>query len=182
MAAGVRRDGVLVDPAHDFGKNTRHSLEVTRRLDELVATGWPVLVSLSNKDFVGETLDRAGRTSGWRARSRRRRSAPGSAPGCSARTRCAATRQVLDMVASIRGTRPAVAVGARRLALGLGLGLEDLLGVPRAARGRAATCGARARSSARRRRATARHSVVAAPHGGRTRASTSRSTWARSGS
>ena len=36
VAAGVRRDGILVDPAHDFGKNTYHSLEVTRRLDELV--------------------------------------------------------------------------------------------------------------------------------------------------
>ena len=57
VALGVRRDGVLIDPAHDFGKNTRHSLEVTRRLGELVATGWPVLVSLSRKDFVGETLD-----------------------------------------------------------------------------------------------------------------------------
>ena len=48
---------MLIDPGHDFGKNTRHSLEATRRLDELVATGWPVLVALSNKDFVGETLD-----------------------------------------------------------------------------------------------------------------------------
>ena len=56
-AAGVPPQRILIDPAHDFGKNTRHSLEVTRRLDELVATGWPVLVSLSNKDFVGETLD-----------------------------------------------------------------------------------------------------------------------------
>lgn len=56
VAVGVRRDGILVDPAHDFGKNTRHSLEVTRRLDELVATGWPVLVSVSNKDFIGEAL------------------------------------------------------------------------------------------------------------------------------
>src|SRR6266511_305018 len=36
-ALGVRRDGILVDPAHDFGKNTRHSLELTRRLDALVA-------------------------------------------------------------------------------------------------------------------------------------------------
>ncbi len=57
VAAGVRRDAVLVDPGHDFGKNSRHSLEATRRLGELVATGWPVLVSLSRKDFVGETLD-----------------------------------------------------------------------------------------------------------------------------
>jgi dihydropteroate synthase len=57
VAAGVDPRSVLVDPAHDFGKNTFHSLEVTRRLSELTATGWPVLVSLSNKDFVGETLD-----------------------------------------------------------------------------------------------------------------------------
>lgn len=58
VAMGVARERVLIDPAHDFGKNSQHSLEVTRRLDELVATGWPVLVSLSNKDFVGEALDR----------------------------------------------------------------------------------------------------------------------------
>jgi dihydropteroate synthase len=57
VAAGVDRRSVVIDPAHDFGKNTFHSLELTRRLDEMVATGWPVLVSLSNKDFVGETLD-----------------------------------------------------------------------------------------------------------------------------
>ena len=57
VAAGVHRDSVVIDPAHDFGKNTAQSLEVTRRLGEMVATGWPVLVSLSNKDFVGETLD-----------------------------------------------------------------------------------------------------------------------------
>jgi dihydropteroate synthase len=57
VAQGVRPDGILVDPGHDFGKNTRHSLAVTRGLPDLVATGWPVLVALSNKDFVGETLD-----------------------------------------------------------------------------------------------------------------------------
>ena len=57
-ALGVRRDAILIDPAHDFGKNTRHSLELTRRLGELVATGWPVLVAVSNKDFIGETLGR----------------------------------------------------------------------------------------------------------------------------
>ena len=57
LAAGVARESIVIDPAHDFGKNTFHSLEVTRRLGEMVATGWPVLVSLSNKDFVGESLD-----------------------------------------------------------------------------------------------------------------------------
>ncbi len=47
---------ILIDPAHDFGKNTYQSRQLTRDLDRMVATGWPVLVSLSNKDFVGETL------------------------------------------------------------------------------------------------------------------------------
>src|SRR3954464_71510 len=57
LAAGVDRASIVIDPAHDFGKNPFHPLELTRRLDEMVATGWPMLVSLSNKDFVGETLD-----------------------------------------------------------------------------------------------------------------------------
>ncbi|MEQ7847215.1 dihydropteroate synthase [Nocardioides kribbensis] len=57
VAAGVDPRSVVIDPAHDFGKNTFHSLEVTRRIGEMVDTGRPVLVSLSNKDFVGESLD-----------------------------------------------------------------------------------------------------------------------------
>jgi dihydropteroate synthase len=57
VALGVRADAVIIDPGHDFGKNSRHSLEATRRTGELVATGWPVLMAMSNKDFVGEALD-----------------------------------------------------------------------------------------------------------------------------
>jgi dihydropteroate synthase len=56
VAAGVERDRIILDPGHDFNKNTWHSLEITRRLDELVRLGLPVLVAPSNKDFVGETL------------------------------------------------------------------------------------------------------------------------------
>ncbi|MGI9002171.1 MAG: dihydropteroate synthase [Pseudonocardia sp.] len=55
-AEGVPDDRIIIDPGHDFAKNTWHSLELTRRLDELVGLGWPVLVSTSNKDFIGETL------------------------------------------------------------------------------------------------------------------------------
>lgn len=57
LDAGVRRDGIVIDPAHDFGKNSRHSLQLTRATDVLAATGWPVLMSMSRKDFVGEVLD-----------------------------------------------------------------------------------------------------------------------------
>jgi dihydropteroate synthase len=57
VAAGVSRESVLIDPGHDFGKNTRQSLRLTDRTADLVATGWPVLMALSRKDFVGEVLD-----------------------------------------------------------------------------------------------------------------------------
>jgi dihydropteroate synthase len=114
VAAGVRPDGILVDPTHDFGKNTRHSLELTRRLDELVATGWPVLVALSRKDFIGETLDldASERLEGTLAAT-----AISAWHGARVfRTHdVAATRRVLDMTASIRGDRPP-AVGRRGLA------------------------------------------------------------------
>ncbi len=57
VAAGVRPDAILIDPAPDFNKTTWHSLELIRRLGELCGTGWPVLAAVSNKDFVGEALD-----------------------------------------------------------------------------------------------------------------------------
>ncbi|MEU4149825.1 dihydropteroate synthase [Streptomyces sp. NPDC026659] len=102
---GVPRESVLIDPGHDFGKNTRHSLEATRRLGEMVATGWPVLVSLSNKDFVGETLDRPvqERLIGTLATT-----AVSAWLGAQVYRvhEVAETRQVLDMVASIAGHRP----------------------------------------------------------------------------
>ncbi|MFF0449421.1 dihydropteroate synthase [Streptomyces sp. NPDC004609] len=109
LELGVRRDGILIDPGHDFGKNTRHSLEATRRLGEMVGTGWPVLVSLSNKDFVGETLDRPvkERLIGTLATT-------AVSAWLGARVyrvhEVAETRQVLDMVSTIAGHRaPSVA-------------------------------------------------------------------------
>lgn len=106
VSLGVPRASVLIDPGHDFGKNTWHSLEVTRRLDEMVATGWPVLVSTSNKDFVGESLgglpveDRAAGTlasvavCAWLGARVYRVHAVRD------------TRHVLDMVTAIQGLRP----------------------------------------------------------------------------
>jgi dihydropteroate synthase len=58
VAAGVPRERLIVDPGYDLNKNTCHSLELVRRLEEIVAIGPPTLVAVSNKDFIGETLDR----------------------------------------------------------------------------------------------------------------------------
>jgi dihydropteroate synthase len=57
-AAGIPLERLIVDPGHDLNKNTYHSLELTARLDEIIAIGLPTLVAVSNKDFVGETLGR----------------------------------------------------------------------------------------------------------------------------
>jgi dihydropteroate synthase len=106
-ALGVARESILIDPGHDFAKNTWHSLELTRRLGELVVTGWPVLVALSNKDFVGEALGRplTDRLHGTLA-------ATSVCAWLGARVfrahNVAETRQTLDMIATIRGSKPPV--------------------------------------------------------------------------
>ncbi|MER6214728.1 MULTISPECIES: dihydropteroate synthase [unclassified Streptomyces] len=113
-ALGVPRESILIDPGHDFGKNTRHSLEATRRLAEMTGTGWPVLVSLSNKDFVGETLDRPVKE---RLLGTLATTAVSAWLGAQVYRvhEVAETRQVLDMVRSIQGHRPP-AVARRGLA------------------------------------------------------------------
>jgi dihydropteroate synthase len=35
LRAGVDAAGIIIDPAHDFGKNSWHYLEITRRLGDL---------------------------------------------------------------------------------------------------------------------------------------------------
>ncbi|WP_091504257.1 dihydropteroate synthase [Amycolatopsis sacchari] len=105
VALGVPRRGVLIDPTHDFGKNTWHSLALLRHAATLAETGWPVLMALSNKDFVGETLgvELTERLDGTLA-----------ATALAARDGAAVfrvhevrqTRRVLEMVAAIDGHRP----------------------------------------------------------------------------
>ncbi|WP_420916916.1 dihydropteroate synthase [Rathayibacter rathayi] len=58
LAGGVPAERIIVDPGHDLNKNTLHTLELTRRLGEVAALGLPVLAAVSNKDFIGEVLDR----------------------------------------------------------------------------------------------------------------------------
>nr|WP_210767535.1 dihydropteroate synthase [Cellulomonas humilata] len=105
VSLGIDPASVLVDPTHDFGKNTWHSLHLVRRTEALVALGFPVLMALSRKDFVGETLDLPPeeRLEGTLA-------ATAVAAWLGARVFRAhdvrATRRTLDMVASIRGDRP----------------------------------------------------------------------------
>lgn len=105
VRAGVPRERVLVDPTLDFGKTTRHSLALVRNLAEVVDVGYPVLMALSRKDFIGETL-------GLEADERLEGSLAGTAVSAWLGATVfrahdvRATRRVLDMVASVRGDRP----------------------------------------------------------------------------
>ncbi len=105
IALGVRRDGILIDPTHDFGKNTYHGLSLLRHVEDLVKTGWPVLMALSNKDFVGETL---GVELNERLEGTLAATALAAANGAAMFRvhEVGSTRRVLEMVASIQGARP----------------------------------------------------------------------------
>jgi dihydropteroate synthase len=102
VKAGVDEARIIIDAAHDFGKNTWHSLEITRRLGEMTSTGWPVLLSASRKDFVGETLG-----TGTEDRLAGTLAVTSVGAWLGARIFRAhdvtQTRQALDMVSAIRG-------------------------------------------------------------------------------
>ena len=57
VEAGVRRDGIVLDPGMGFGKTAQHNLEILRRLGEFRATGLPLLVGMSRKSTIGYVLD-----------------------------------------------------------------------------------------------------------------------------
>lgn len=52
-AEGVPADRIQVDPGIGFGKTVGHNLTLLRRLDEIVALGYPVVIGTSRKSFLG---------------------------------------------------------------------------------------------------------------------------------
>jgi dihydropteroate synthase len=56
LAAGISRERLMVDPGIEFGKLLHQDLELLRRLPELHVLGYPVLVAVSRKDFIGNVL------------------------------------------------------------------------------------------------------------------------------
>jgi dihydropteroate synthase len=56
LAAGIRRDRLVLDPGFGFAKTGEHNWELLNRLDELDALGYPILYGLSRKAFLGSLL------------------------------------------------------------------------------------------------------------------------------
>lgn len=60
VLAGVDPDRIVLDPGLGFAKTAAHNWALLRRLDVLVALGFPVLVGASRKRFLGDLLAAAG--------------------------------------------------------------------------------------------------------------------------
>ena len=61
IGRGVDPEQLLLDPGPDFAKTPAQTVAVLRRLDDLHALGRPVLLAISNKDFVGALTGRPPR-------------------------------------------------------------------------------------------------------------------------
>lgn len=58
LAAGIKRENIILDPGLGFAKDAEHNWEILNRIEEFTALGYPVLVGHSRKRFIGgETPD-----------------------------------------------------------------------------------------------------------------------------
>jgi dihydropteroate synthase len=53
LAAGIKRENIVLDPGLGFAKDAEHNWEILKRIDEFVALGYPVLIGHSRKRFIG---------------------------------------------------------------------------------------------------------------------------------
>ncbi len=55
-AAGIRKDQIVLDPGIGFGKTLEQNLVVLARIEEIVGLGFPVLLGVSRKSFIGKLV------------------------------------------------------------------------------------------------------------------------------
>jgi len=55
-AAGIRNDRIVLDPGIGFGKTLEQNLAILARLEEIVGLGFPVLLGVSRKSFIGKLV------------------------------------------------------------------------------------------------------------------------------
>lgn len=54
---GLSREKIWIDPGIGFGKNQVHSLKILQNIHKLAGTGYPVMVGVSRKSFLGRILN-----------------------------------------------------------------------------------------------------------------------------
>jgi dihydropteroate synthase len=105
LEAGIARESIIVDAGFDLGKTTAQSMELLLSTEQLCQLGYPVLISASNKGFVGDVLGKA-------VSERRTGSLSAAAIGALQGAKVfrvhdvAGTRQSLDVISAIAAGRP----------------------------------------------------------------------------
>jgi dihydropteroate synthase len=57
MRAGVDKEKIIIDPGIGFGKTVEHNFTLIKKLDLLAKLGYPILIGVSRKSFIGKSLD-----------------------------------------------------------------------------------------------------------------------------
>jgi len=57
-ACGIKKERIIIDPGIGFGKRVQDNLRIIRRLDAFKKLGYPLLIGISRKSFIGAVLDR----------------------------------------------------------------------------------------------------------------------------
>ena len=57
LAKKYKVNKIIIDPGIGFGKTVKHNYEILNHLNEFVKLGYPVLIGLSRKSFLGKTLN-----------------------------------------------------------------------------------------------------------------------------
>ncbi|MCJ7695203.1 MAG: dihydropteroate synthase [Anaerolineaceae bacterium] len=57
IMGGVSKSNIILDPGIGFGKTVEQNLKLLNHLNEIGALGFPVLLGVSRKSFIGLTLD-----------------------------------------------------------------------------------------------------------------------------
>lgn len=55
--AGLSRDKIIIDPGIGFGKNAEQNCNLIKNLEAFKGLGFPILMGMSRKRFIGETLN-----------------------------------------------------------------------------------------------------------------------------
>ena len=61
LSAGLEREQIWIDPGIGFGKTAAHNIRLVNELNSFVATGFPVLIGVSRKSFIGKILGAEGK-------------------------------------------------------------------------------------------------------------------------
>jgi dihydropteroate synthase len=102
LAAGIAPDRIVIDAGLDLGKTAQQSLTLLRASDQLADLGYPLLLSASNKTFLGVVL---GLGIGERREASLSATALGATLGCRVMRvhEVGAQRQACDVLAAIGG-------------------------------------------------------------------------------